>query len=93
MRMLLNMLRHTLADADVQEWRQFKVKEDRKKTTSVFGFWLAAGENIDFVTQYLANNRIFWDDLVDFSFKVYLLINIWVKKIIIWHVLIMSMDL
>ena len=31
---------------------------DRKKVTSVFGFWLAAGENIDFVTQHLANNRI-----------------------------------
>ena len=67
--MLLNTLRQTLADADFQEWRQFKVKTDRKKTTSLFGIWLTAGENIDFVTQYLANNRIVGDDLVDFSFK------------------------
>ena len=44
---------------------------------------MMAGENFDFVTQYLANNRIFGDDLVDFSFKVYLLINTRVKKIII----------
>ena len=46
--MLLNMLHQTIADADFQEWRQIKVNADRKKTTSVFGFWLTAGENIDF---------------------------------------------
>ena len=55
-------------DADFQEWRQSKVRADKKKTTSVFGFWLTAGENIDFVTQNLANNRIFEDDLIDFLF-------------------------
>ena len=54
-------------DADFQEWRQFKVKADRKKTTSVFGFWLTVGENIDFATQYLATYRLFGDALVDFS--------------------------
>ena len=27
----------------------------------VFGFWPKAGENVDFVIQYLANNRIFGD--------------------------------
>ena len=92
--MLLNTLGQTLADADFQEWCKFKAKADRKKITSVFGFWLTAGENIDFVTQYLANNKIFGDDLVDFSFKVYLPINTQVKKIIIWHMgIIMSMDL
>ena len=58
-----------LADTDFQEWRQLKVKADRKKTTSVFGFLLTADENIDFVTQYLANNRIFGDALVGFSCK------------------------
>ena len=71
-------------DADFREWRQFKVKADKKKTTSIFGFWLMAGENIDFVTQNLANG-IFEDDLVDFSGKVHLPINTRVKKIIIWH--------
>ena len=74
-------------DADFQEWRQFKVKANKKKTTSVFGFWLTAGENIDFVTQNLANNRILGDDFVDFSGKVHLRINTWVKKIVIWHML------
>ena len=83
--MLLNMLRQTLADADFKEWRQFKVKQERKKPTSVFGFWLTAGENIDFLTQYLADNMIFGDDLVDFSFKVYLLLNTRVTKFIIWQ--------
>ena len=48
-------------DADFQEWRQFKVNADKKKKTSVFGFLLTASENIDFVTQNLANNRIFGD--------------------------------
>ena len=48
-------------------------------------FWLTAGENNDFVTQNLANNRIFGDDLVDFSGKVHLPINTWVKKIVIWR--------
>ena len=38
----------------------------QEETTSVFGFWLTTGENIDFVTQNLANNRIFGDDFVDF---------------------------
>ena len=56
-----------------------------------------AGENIDFVTQYLANNRIFGDDLVDISCKVYLPVNTQVKKYChltyLTHVLIMSMDL
>ena len=33
-------------------------------------FWMTADANIGFVTQYLANNRIFGDDLVDFSCKV-----------------------
>ena len=76
----------TLVDADVQEWRQSKVKADRKKTTSVFDFWLTADENIDFVTQYRANNRLFWDASVDFSCKIYLPINTQVQKIIIWHI-------
>ena len=40
-------------DADFQEWRQSKVKADRKKAT--FGFGLMDGENIDFVIQPLAN--------------------------------------
>ena len=74
-----------LVDADFQEWRQFKVKVDKKKTTSVFGFWLTASEIIDFVTQNLANNRIFGDDLIDFSGKVHLPINTRVKKIVIWQ--------
>ena len=80
--MLLNTL---LADADLQEWRQFKVEADRKKTTFVFGIWLTASESIDFVTKYLANNKISGDALVDFSCKVYLSVNIRVKKIVIWH--------
>ena len=50
-----------LADTHFQALRQFKVKADREKTTFVFGFWLTAGENIDFVTQHLANDRIFRD--------------------------------
>ena len=57
-------------DADFHEWRKFKVKADKKKTTFFFFlffvfcfcFWLTAGENIDFVTQKLADNRIFGDD-------------------------------
>ena len=56
-------------DTDFQEWHQFKVKADKKKTTSVFGFWLTAVENIDFVTQNLANDSIFGDDLVDFFWQ------------------------
>ena len=48
-------------------------RSDKKKTISVFCFWLTAGENIDFVTLNLANNRIFGDDFVDFSGKVYTL--------------------
>ena len=43
-----------------------------KKTASVFGFWLTVGENIDFVTQYLAKNRIRGDALK--SHLAYLLI-------------------
>ena len=50
-------------------------------------------KKFNFVTQNLANNRIFGDDLVNFSFEVYFPINTRVKKIVIWHVLIMSMDL
>ena len=46
---------------------------------------MTAGENIDFDTQNLANNRIFGDDFVDFSGKVHLPINTRVKKIVIWH--------
>ena len=37
-----------LAYVDLQVGHQFKVKVDRKKTTSVFGFCLTAGENVDF---------------------------------------------
>ena len=72
-------------DTDFQEWRQFMVKVGRKKTAFVFGFWLMACENIDFVTQYLANNRIFGDAEADFSCQVYLLVNPRVKQIVIWH--------
>ena len=67
---------------------------DRKKTTSVFdGFCLTACENIDIVTQYLANNRIFGDVLVDFSCKIYLPVNTRVKKSSFDIFLIISMDL
>ena len=84
--MLLNTLRQSFLRTQISKNDvNSKVKADRKKTTSVFSFWLTAGENIDFVTQYLANNKIFGDDLVDFSCKVYLPINIRVKKIVIWH--------
>ena len=64
------MLLKLLADADFQEWHQFTVKANRKETTSVFGLGLTAAGNIDFVTQYLANNRISGDALADFSCKV-----------------------
>ena len=57
---------HILADADFQEWHQFKVKADRKKIISVFGFWLTVSENNDFVAQYLANNSFFGDASGDF---------------------------
>ena len=53
------------------------------QTKSVFGFRLTAVENIDFVTQNLASNRIFGDDFVDFLGKVHLPINTRVKKIVI----------
>ena len=33
----------------------------QEEITSVFGFWLMADENIDFLTQYLASNMIFGD--------------------------------
>ena len=35
-----------------------------------FGFLLTADENTDFVTQYLANNGIFGDALVDFCASI-----------------------
>ena len=57
-------------DAAFQEWRQLKVKADLKKTSFVFGVWLMADENIDFVFWYLANNRNFGDAEVDFLCKI-----------------------
>ena len=60
-------------------------KKKKKKKTSVLCFWLTAGENIDYVTQYLANNMIFVDALVDFSCKVCLPVNTRVKKIVIFY--------
>ena len=49
-----------------------------------------AGENTDFITQYLAN-RIFGDDLVDFLCKVSLPVN--TENHHLTYVLIMFMDL
>ena len=46
-----------------------KGQSELKENNFFFWFWLTAGENIDSVTYYLANNKIFWDNLVDFCVK------------------------
>ena len=67
--------------------RRKKERQDKKKTTSVFGFWLTDSKNTDFVTQYFDNNAIFGNALFDFPCRVYLPVNKWVKKIVIWLLL------
>ena len=69
--MLLNTLRQSILRMQVsKDDVNSMVKGDRKKTTSVFGFWLTAGENTDFVTQFVADiNRIFGDGLVVYLCK------------------------
>ena len=60
-------------------------KVDINQTTSVFAFWLTAGENVDFVTQHLAYNRIF-GDTYSWFFLQCLPVNTQVKKTAIWHI-------
>ena len=57
-------------------------------------FWLKASESIDFFTQYLANKRIFGDDLVDFpaSMPSYKYTSEEYHHLT-YYILIMSMDL
>ena len=45
----------------------------QEESNLCFGFWLTVSENIDFITQYLANNGIFGNALVDVSCKKYLI--------------------
>ena len=52
----------------------------QEENSFFFGFWLMAGENTDFTTQYLAKNRILGDGSVNFLCKVYLHVNKWRKS-------------
>ena len=58
-----------------------------------FGFFTDADENIDFNTQYLANNRIFGDTLVDFRVSIPSCKYMSKENRHLTQFLIMSMDL
>ena len=58
-RMSLNTLRQSYLRTQISKNDvNSKLKQTAKKTTSVFSFWLTAGENIDFVTKYFDNSRL-----------------------------------
>ena len=70
------------ADEDIQEWHQFKVNKDKKKTFC-FVFWLMAGKNVDFVVNDFGTNGSLGEVKMDFSCRVYLYVNTGVSKTVI----------